>query len=102
MVCRKFIDHAGEVASGVPQVLPTIIESYLNTRPSNHNFNVHRKELRAVFNYGIDKNIIPSPNPVNSIDKLPEDQAVKYIPSQEDIMKVIIAAGVMSTLAKTR
>ena len=98
MICRKFLAHSGDIAvTGKfygEKALSNIIEYYLNTRPSNHNFNIHRKELRAVFNYGITKGITPAPNPVNNIDKLPEDQTVAYIPPQEDIVKAILAAGV--------
>jgi len=93
MVCREFIAHAGGVTLTEQKALPNIIESYLNTRPTNHNFNIHRKELRSVFNFGIDKELIPPPNPIKKIDKLPEDQPLKYIPSQEDLIKVLLAAG---------
>ncbi len=93
MVCRSLISHTGDIPLGTHRVLISSIEDYLKTRPSNHNYNIHRKELRAVFNYGIEKKIIPGPNPISEIDKLPEDQTVKYIPSQKDIIKVILAAG---------
>ncbi len=93
MVCREFIRHSGDIPLNPLQMVPKTIESYLNTRPSNHNFNTHRKELRAVFNFGIYKGLIPGPNPVNCVDKLPEDQTVHHIPSQEEMVKVLLAAG---------
>jgi len=101
LVCSKFVAFAGKqfiIANKTPDQLttlidPSTIETYLNTRPTNHNYNIHRKELRAIFNYGIKKKFLAGPNPCNDIEKLPSVQPTKYIPSEEDILKVLVAAG---------
>jgi integrase len=48
--------------------------------------------LRATFNFGKEKNHIEV-DPTNSIDFLPVDKNIKYVPSTGDIDKVINAAG---------
>ena len=101
MVCQLFVAFAGQdkiVSTKEGSLLTTIIDSdtieaYLKTRPSNHNYNIHRKELRAIFNYGIKKKFLTGPNPCDDIEKLPSVQPTKYIPSEEDILKVLVAAG---------
>ena len=41
MVIREFLAHAGDV--DIRNVTPAIMHAYLATRPSNHNYNVHRR-----------------------------------------------------------
>lgn len=48
--------------------------------------------LRATFNYGIKKNLIKN-NPTKGIEFLPVEKKVKYVPSKEDVWKVLLAAG---------
>lgn len=100
MVVRKMIDHlddfvvAEEIGDHLLNVVnPNDIESYLKTRPSNHNYNVHYIEVHALFNHCIKKNLCPGPNPCTGIEKMPETQPEKYIPSEEDILKVFMVAG---------
>jgi len=101
MVCRKFLAFAGEdiiIAYRTRDLLqtiidPVIIESYLRTRPTNHNYNVHLIELHVIFNYGIKKKFLAGPNPCAEVEKMPVTQVVKYIPSEEDLLKVMLAAG---------
>ena len=101
MVYRKFLAFAGKdivishKAGNLLQTTidPAIIESYLRTRPSNHNYNVHLIELHVIFNYGIKKKFLAGPNPCEEIERLPVTQSVKYIPSEEDLLKVMLAAG---------
>ena len=47
--------------------------------------------LRATFNYGRKKNLIKA-NPAEGIDFFPVEKKFKYIPSDEDINKVIAVA----------
>ncbi len=58
---------------------------------SNYAANKEIRYLRSLFNFGIKKNWIKA-NPTKGIEFLPVEKRVKYIPSQEDIDKVIIAA----------
>ena len=47
--------------------------------------------LRALFNFGIKRGWV-SANPTNNIPFLPEEKKVKYVPSKEDVLRVIMAA----------
>lgn len=58
---------------------------------SHHVANKEIRYLRATFNFGI-KNRIISENPLNGMDFLPVEKRVKYIPSVEDVLKVIALA----------
>jgi integrase len=47
--------------------------------------------LKAVFNYGIKINLIRN-NPTKGVEFFPIEKAEKYIPSQEDVLKVLLVA----------
>jgi len=47
--------------------------------------------LKALFNYGVEKKWISS-NPAKGIAFFPVEKRVKYIPSLEDVLKVLLAA----------
>ena len=67
------------------------VDGYLKTRPSNNNFNVHRKELHALFHFAKKRKLIAE-NPVSDIEKMPHTPARKVIPTEEQVMKLIMAA----------
>jgi len=58
---------------------------------SNYTANKEIRYLRAMFNFGVKKCHIDV-NPITGIEFLPVEKKVKYIPSQEDIDKVISVA----------
>jgi len=68
------------------------IQQYLNTRHSNNNYNVHRKDLMAFFQYARKVLKVIPQNPVAEIGKLPSNPKPKIIPSEEQILKLIMAA----------
>ncbi len=47
--------------------------------------------LKAVFNFGIKRGWITA-NPTQGIEFLPVDKKLKYVPSKEDVLKVLMAA----------
>lgn len=47
----------------ISKITPEIIAKYLGSRPSNNNYNVHRKELSSLFSY--------AENVLESIDRNP-------------------------------
>lgn len=75
------------------EITTPIIKSYLDTRHSNNNFNVHRRELSALFTFAKDTLEVISKNPLKKIEKMPHDVKRKYIPREEDIIKLILAAN---------
>ena len=67
------------------------VDRYLKTRPTNNNFNVHRKELHALFHFAKKRKLIRD-NPVSDIEKMPHTPARKVIPTEEQVVKLIMAA----------
>lgn len=92
MILKKFIGHVGD--RGMEEIQPYHVQEFLLTRPSNHNFNVSRKELSTFWAYSMEKMRMAVSNPCKSVDRMPERQSVKYIPSQEDLIKLLLASGI--------
>lgn len=91
MVLGLFIKQAGDLP--IDAISLYDIHAYLNTRPTNHNYNVHRKELSALFTYAIDQLEIFITNPCKKLEKMPVTHKAKQIPSQEEILRILAAAG---------
>jgi len=92
-VYRTFLKQTGGDGLLVSEVTPYLIQTYLQTRPSNSNYNRHRKDLGALFEYARRVLGVIQINPCNVIDKLPEEKAPKKIPTQEEFVKMITQAG---------
>lgn len=91
MVFREFLSHQGNIE--FLSISPIVIHEYLISRPSNHNFNVHRKELCSLFSYAQRHLGIVAANPVLSVEKLPEEQKRKNIPTYQEFLKIVSAAN---------
>ena len=85
-------DPDDEAGMRVEAIEPEHILSYLNTRPSANNFNVHRKELSSLFTFCIKTLRIISYNPCWGVEKMPYTPARKVIPTQEEVLKILAAA----------
>jgi len=72
------------------QITQKMVELFLRNRRkvSPQTANKEIRYLKATFNYGIKKGLI-SDNPVDGIEFFPVEKTIKYIPSSEDIDKVI-------------
>lgn len=89
-VYRNFIAYVGDVL--VSEITVPLIESYLRTRPSNANYNKHRKDLCALFVWAWKRRLIAE-NPCLYIEKLHTERKRKQIYTQEDMVKLFLAAG---------
>jgi len=89
-VFKSFLEAVGNMP--IKTITPITVENYLKTRSSNHNYNVHRKELSALFNWGIKRAFLTS-NPCAYIDRLPVEKARKIIPTPEEIGRLFLVAG---------
>ncbi|MGZ3649158.1 MAG: tyrosine-type recombinase/integrase [Syntrophales bacterium] len=89
-VYSSFIVHHGDIP--VLEITPDHIHQYLNTRPSNYNYNAHRKDLSSIFNWARRALKLPIHNPCLDLDKMPHSPKNKPIPSEEEILKLIIAS----------
>ena len=75
------------------QVTQEMIEGHVleRNKVSGYTANKELRYLRSCFNYGLKKSLIAS-NPTQGLSFIPVEKNVRYIPSLEDIDKVIAAA----------
>ena len=74
------------------EITARLITGYLAGRPANSNYNEHRKSLCAFFQWAF-KNGLMALNPCIHVDSMPESPKRKSIPSQEEMVKILLAAG---------
>jgi len=89
-VLKSFIKHVGNMP--IEEISASHLHSYLNTRPSNNNYNAHRKDLCSLFTYAKRVKRIIDYNPCWNLDQMPHTPDEKYIPPQTNILKLIMAA----------
>ncbi|MFH1758782.1 MAG: site-specific integrase [Pseudomonadota bacterium] len=90
-VYDAFIKHAGDLP--ITQIVPGVVQGYLTTRKTNSNYNRHRKDLGAMFSFTRKTLQLIQHNPCDVIERLPEERFVKKIPTQEEFLKLMVAAG---------
>ncbi len=74
------------------EITARIITGYLAGRPANSNYNEHRKSLCAFFQWAF-KNGLVGFNPCIHVDSMPESPKRKVIPTQEEMVQILLAAG---------
>jgi len=89
-VYQSFMDFAGNLP--LSQIAPHLIESYLGTRHSNYNYNVHRKDLCALFNWGWKRGLIKE-NPFLHVAKMPVEESSRTHFTTDDMARLLVAAG---------
>ncbi|MFA5382471.1 MAG: site-specific integrase [Candidatus Micrarchaeia archaeon] len=89
-VFRRFLQEVGDIP--VADITIKMIERHLLARPTNHNFNKCRVELCRLFSWGQRRQMITF-NPVLLVDRVPVDRAKKVIPTPEEVVKILLAAG---------
>ncbi len=91
-VHASFLEHLGDPDFLLSQITPRHIESYLKNRPTNPNWNKHRKNLCAFFQWCFARRLVEV-NPCLYIGKMPTDRSRKKIYTQEEMVKLILASG---------
>jgi integrase len=89
-VIKNFANLHGSTA--MEEISPQQIHAYLSTRPTNHNYNAHRKDLCALWAYAIRVLKIVKENPCLALEKMPYTPPRKVIPAETDILKLIAVA----------
>lgn len=93
-ILSRFLAHLGGDVE-IKSISPGAVMDFLQTLPSNNAYNVHRKDLSAMFAFirrnhrqrsGLDV------NPCADIERMPHTSKPKALPSEEDILKMIMAA----------
>ncbi len=88
-VFEGFLNHIGNIS--LKSVTANQIISYLKTRPTNINYNRHRKEILSFLNYAKKRKMIDG-NPCETIGQLPEDHAERRTPTEEEVKRVMVIA----------
>lgn len=91
LVYASFIASQGDLP--VTQITSKHIHKYLSTRATNNNYNMHRKDLSALFNWGRRTLKLQTHNPCLDIDKMPHQAKEKAIPTEKEILKILAAAA---------
>lgn len=89
-VYQSFRNFAGNLP--LHQITPYLVGQYLLTRPSNYNYNFHRKDLGALFRWAVDRDLM-AVNPCLKIKRLPVDQAELVHITEEEWRRFLLAAG---------
>lgn len=89
-VYRHFLEFSGNLP--LSQISPHLIESYLQTRKSNYNYNFHRKDLCALFTWAWKRGLVKE-NPFFHVTKMPVDEPNRVSLTQEEMTRLLLAAG---------
>ena len=75
------------------EITTRMVQDYLIRRGKDSAFVANRdlRYLRATFNFGIKQGLIKA-NPTNGLEFMPVERRLKYVPSKEDVAKVLLAA----------
>ena len=75
------------------EITTSMVQDYLIRRGKDLAFAANRdlRYLRATFNFGIKQGLIKA-NPTNGLEFMPVERRLKYVPSKEDVAKVLLAA----------
>lgn len=89
-VYQCFRDHAGNLP--LNQITDHLVGRYLLTRPSNYNYNFHRKDLSALFRWAVDRDLMAI-NPCAKIARLAADPGDLIHITPEEWARFLLAAG---------
>jgi len=89
-VLGRFVQYIGD--RPILSITPELVSEFLGTRATNNGYNVHRKDLSVFFNWVRRVKRIPLENPCGPVERLPHSPAPKRIPTEKEIVKLILAA----------
>jgi integrase len=88
---RKLVREWPNLMSG--EITLQMVQAYLIKRSKVSAFTANKelRYLRALFNFGIKQGLVNT-NPTHGLEFMPVEKKIKYIPSKEDVAKVLLAA----------
>jgi integrase len=89
-VFQTFLDRMGDMP--LSDLSLPALEKFLLTRHSNSNYNRFRKELCCLLAWARKRRYVDT-DPCFDLEKLKEDHARKIIPTQDDMRRLLLAAG---------
>lgn len=90
-VLKSFLKHSGNLP--INQITASHLHSYLNTRPTNNNYNAHRKDLCSMFTHARRVMKVITYNPCWDLDKMPHTPEEKEPPSEKELMQMILVTN---------
>lgn len=90
LIIKHFLDMYSDLP--ITEIEPSHVTNYLNTMKSNAVYNARRKDLSACFSWIINNYDLNIKNPCAKIGKMPHSTKQKAIPSEDEIIKMIVAA----------
>ena len=87
---KAFLNHHGNTA--IVSITPANIHSYLDTLVSNNTYNAQRKDICSMFAFAREHLKLPIPHPCWDLPKMPHTPARKIIPSEQQVLQMIMAA----------
>ena len=90
-VIQRFVKHIGDIT--IDAVTPHMIEGFLRTRPTNNSWNAYRKDIAAMWEYGVKVLQWTHKNPVRAVAIMPHTPEPKRIPTEAEVLRLIQAAG---------
>lgn len=90
LVMKRFLEYQGNLA--IQEITPHHIHTYLSTRPTNRNYNAHMAELCAFFTFCQKQLKLIHHHPCWDLEPMPHTPERKEIPTEEDIIKLLLAA----------
>ena len=91
LIVKTFLQSQGNLP--ITDVSPAIISNYLSELKTNALYNARRKDLSALFEWAIKTYKLPISNPCKDVDKMPHPYKIKEIPTEEEILRIIMAAA---------
>ena len=91
LVYRRFLEHIKEDLP-VEDITPRMLHVFLNTRPTNYNYNAHRKDMCALFSFARRQLKVNFANPCWDLEKMPYTPPKKDLIPQQDLLRLLMAA----------
>ncbi len=88
---RKLVKEWPHLKCG--EITLRMVQAYLIKRSKVSAFTANKelRYLRALFNFGIKQGLVKA-NPTQGLEFMPVEKKVKYLPSKEDVAKVLLVA----------
>lgn len=88
---RKLVREWRDLRCG--EITLQMVQAYLIKRSKVSAFTANKelRYLRALFNFGIKQGLVKA-NPTQGLEFMPVEKKIKYIPSKEDVAKVLLVA----------
>ena len=90
VIIKTFLEMHGDIP--VTDIDPIHITNYLTSLKTNAVYNARRKDLSACFSWIIKTYKLSMENPCNQVDKMPVTPKTKTLPSDDEVVKLILAA----------